>query len=108
MAEDHGYLLAEDRDVLSGQYFLHQYCAEGKGETQYLNVDSEIKAYLLIVIDGKEEAKIIVGEGVQHIPLHLSYEKRLDIYVMPHESVGREVPVDNPQTGQASVWFNVI
>lgn len=105
--EKETYQLVEGKEELSTEYFLHQYYVQGQGKTQYINVDAEIKAYLLIIADGKEVGKIIVGPGVQHIPLSLSYDTRLDIYVMPHETSGT-VPVDNPETGQAMVWFNVL
>lgn len=105
--EELGYPLVDDKDELSPDYFLHQYQAQGSGEVHYINVDSSIKAYLVLIADGKQVGKIIVGSGVQHIPFQASYQKRFDIYVMPHESVGK-APVDDPQSGQATVWFTVL
>ena len=85
-----GFLLESEGTDLSLSYYLHALFSEGPGEFQLINIESEIQAYLLIFTDGEQLCRLVIGEGISHIPLKVSYQEYVNVYVRPHESVEGE------------------
>ncbi len=81
------FVLESEGMDLSLSYYLHALFSEGSGEFQLINIESEIKAYLLIFTDGEQLCRLVIGEGISHIPLKVSYQEYVNVYVRPHESV---------------------
>lgn len=78
--------LREDGYDLSLDYYLLFSSYNGAKSYQLLNIDSTLKAYLLLYVDGEEFANLIIDKGVSHLPLQISANETLNIYVRPHES----------------------
>lgn len=79
------FQIRQDGTSLSLDYYLLHTEIRGAGEYQFINVDSRIKAYLLIFVDGEELPRIVIGEGVQHIPFRIQANEYINVYVRPHE-----------------------
>jgi hypothetical protein len=82
------YALMNEGSTLNLDYYLNTLYTRGQSDFQLINVDSAFKAFVLIFVDGEQVARILVGEGVQHIPFALHSTEFISVYIRPHDSVG--------------------